>query len=353
MYADQPLTKKQRSSSDAYFCHHVIHKRDFAAPPPAEGGAGEPPAASAAVPAPSAAAPAAAGQENERPAQAAGNAGAAPPGAKRHFLFHDETLPTFFRRPSWSPDGSLLAAPAGMFQKSPSSSVLNTTHVFARSSLPKPLFHLPRHSRPTVAVRFCPVIFRRGAGGDGPLDLPYKLVWAVATIDSVIFYDSSSAQAFAVVSALHMAAITDVAWASDASYVVVSSHDGYCSTISFENDELGEPLPAGEYPAHLREALQRARTAAAAAAAEPADAAAAPPAEPVVKRRRKDGEEGGGKGADAGADAAAGAGADAGPTTVPANGVSASNAAHDADPQARRVQAEPVVPGSCVPAPNL
>lgn len=32
--------------------------------------------------------------------------------AKNH-LFHDETLPSFFRRLAWSPDGSFLLVPAG------------------------------------------------------------------------------------------------------------------------------------------------------------------------------------------------------------------------------------------------
>lgn len=36
--------------------------------------------------------------------------------AKNH-LFHDETLPSFFRRLAWSPDGSFLLVPAGMDPK--------------------------------------------------------------------------------------------------------------------------------------------------------------------------------------------------------------------------------------------
>lgn len=30
-------------------------------------------------------------------------------------MFHDETLPSFFRRLGWSPDGSFLLVPAGIF----------------------------------------------------------------------------------------------------------------------------------------------------------------------------------------------------------------------------------------------
>ncbi|GKC42605.1 chromatin assembly factor 1 subunit FAS2 [Tanacetum coccineum] len=32
----------------------------------------------------------------------------------KHYLFHDETLPSFFRRLFWSPDGSFLLVPAGL-----------------------------------------------------------------------------------------------------------------------------------------------------------------------------------------------------------------------------------------------
>ena len=301
IYSDQPPTKrKQKGGNDAYYCHHVLHKRDLVvsdAPTAdaATAGAGDVPKnvtangdAEADATTPCArneadggckiddvddAAAAREEQENKKPevSQNAPNATSTQPTVKRHFLFHDETLPTFFRRPSWSPDGSMLATPAGIFQKSTSSAISNTTYVFSRSSFPKPLFQLPR-GRPTVAVKFCPIIFRLAddqvAADDtkqsrNRLGLPYKLVWAVATMDSVVFYDSVSSQAFAVVSALHMAAITDIAWAHDASYVMVSSHDGYCSTITFENDELGTPLPASEYPAHLKASLKRAVDAAA------------------------------------------------------------------------------------------
>jgi chromatin assembly factor 1 subunit B len=35
---------------------------------------------------------------------------------KKNFkMYHDETLLSFFRRPSFSPDGSLLLTPAGAF----------------------------------------------------------------------------------------------------------------------------------------------------------------------------------------------------------------------------------------------
>lgn len=35
--------------------------------------------------------------------------------ALKQHLFHDETLPSFFRRLAWSPDASFLVVPSGIF----------------------------------------------------------------------------------------------------------------------------------------------------------------------------------------------------------------------------------------------
>lgn len=46
----------------------------------------------------------------------------------------------------------------------------------------------------------------------------------------------------AVLGAIHLKHITDLAWSPDGRYLVASSHDGYCTVVSFEPGELGEPL---------------------------------------------------------------------------------------------------------------
>jgi hypothetical protein len=45
-------------------------------------------------------------------------------------LFHDDTVPTFFRRLAFSPDGSVLVCPTGKALAGCAKNVTNATHVF-------------------------------------------------------------------------------------------------------------------------------------------------------------------------------------------------------------------------------
>ncbi|CAB1347253.1 unnamed protein product [Coregonus sp. 'balchen'] len=129
---------------------------------------------------------------------------------KQYRMFHDDSMKSFFRRLTFTPDGSFLLAPA----------------------------HLPCPAKATLAVRCCPVYFelRTKKGEDGsaqPLPntfgLPYRLVFAVASEDSIFLYDTQQTLPFGYVS-------------RDGSFLAVSSTDGYCSFLSFSTGELGTPL---------------------------------------------------------------------------------------------------------------
>ncbi|KAB5584836.1 WD40-repeat-containing domain protein [Coniochaeta sp. 2T2.1] len=83
-----------------------------------------------------------------------------------------------------------------------------------------------------------------GSAGPGPkpaFSLPYRMVYAVATQDSVLLYDTQQQTPICIVSNLHMATFTDLAWSSDGSTLLISSSDGFCSTLSFAPGELGTP----------------------------------------------------------------------------------------------------------------
>ncbi len=88
-----------------------------------------------------------------------------------------------------------------------------------------------------MAVRFCPLLFEVEGGPredtDGPFDLPYKMVLAVATMDSVMLYDTTRQAPFAVLGSLHpdRAPITDIAWSCDARYLATSSIDGAAAQL--------------------------------------------------------------------------------------------------------------------------
>ncbi|CAB4283470.1 unnamed protein product [Prunus armeniaca] len=166
--------------------------------------------------------------------------------AKYH-LFHDETLPSFFRRLAWSPDGSFLLVPAGSYKISSAPETINTAYVFSRKDLSRPALQLPSACKPVVAVRFCPLLFSlRGSNQSGFFKLPHRIVFAVATLNSLYIYDTESVPPIAIFAGLHYAAITDIAWSPNAQYLGLSSQDGYCTLVEFENDELGSPICSSE-----------------------------------------------------------------------------------------------------------
>ncbi|CAJ2500028.1 Uu.00g028810.m01.CDS01 [Anthostomella pinea] len=235
-------------------------------------------------------------------------------GTKNANLYANETLTSFFRRLTFTPDGSLLLTPAGQFQvqhqadglKS-SFEVINTVYIYTRGGINKPpIAHLPGHKKPSVAVKCSPIPYtlrqappvtkhitidtsladdpvpalpepiskpspavmdpppppssasaepensttpskpsnlETGVSTPGPkplFALPYRMVYAVATQDSVLLYDTQQTTPICVVSNLHLATFTDLTWSSDGSTLLISSSDGFCSTLSFIPGELGQ-----------------------------------------------------------------------------------------------------------------
>ncbi|KAF9155185.1 hypothetical protein BG015_010767 [Linnemannia schmuckeri] len=214
-------------------------------------------------------------------------------------LYHDETLTSFFRRLSFTPDGSMLITPAGQYrtpiqktgtQKDDESSTAapqaselemrNTAYIYARRAFGRgPVAHLPGHKKPSVAIKCSPVLYElRPIQPAGPsssyhrpattasssatttttattpaatqekaeapkapsmFGLGYRSIYAVATQDSILIYDTQQSAALALVSHLHYATFTDMAWSSDGCNLILTSSDGFCSIISFEEGELG------------------------------------------------------------------------------------------------------------------
>ncbi|GAA5902642.1 Cac2p [Sporobolomyces salmoneus] len=246
-------------------------------------------------------------------------------------LYSDANSTPFFRRLSWSTDGSLLLTPAGMFEDPFSLPLLNTSsssasatkkgkkkeeinsnvntgtnvgageskptvYIYTRSNVSKPpVANLMGHRTTSIAIRFCPILWelRRdsssdgsnapggsGEDGDEPLkielteeckdvplpgsststststttgssnlppprkslfDLPYRMVYAVATLDSVYLYDTQQESPICMFGNLHYAPFTDLTWSPDGQSLILSSQDGYCSIVAFSPGELGTP----------------------------------------------------------------------------------------------------------------
>lgn len=173
----------------------------------------------------------------------------------RHPLFHDESVSSFFRRLSWSPDGSFLVVPTGIFRCSQTSKDVNTAYVYARGRWAAPVMHLPGHGKPVVAVKFCPVLYEKSSEHSHdhqPFSaLPYKMVFAVATLDSVILYDTESVLPLCVLGAMHYDSITDIGWSCDGRYLVIASRDCFCSLVCFDEGDFGKPLRMEQLPEHI------------------------------------------------------------------------------------------------------
>lgn len=180
-------------------------------------------------------------------------------------LFHDDTFKGFFRRLCWSNDGELLVVPSGVVETDEEKNFTHCSWVFTRLNLAKPVLCLPTKDKYTIAVKFHPKTFTlrqpsKKLTSSKPEDpewvkagslfaLPYRLIYAVATQNAIMFYDTQQATPFGRVSNIHYTGLTDLAWSPCGKILVVSSSDGFCSVVTFEHGELGEEIkPSSSVP---------------------------------------------------------------------------------------------------------
>uniref|UniRef100_A0A1Y1LVS8 CAF1B/HIR1 beta-propeller domain-containing protein n=1 Tax=Photinus pyralis TaxID=7054 RepID=A0A1Y1LVS8_PHOPY len=154
--------------------------------------------------------------------------------------FHDDTFKSYFRRLNYSPDGNLLIVPSGCIESANGKMAKNATYVFAVADLSQPVAVIPSPKQITIAVRCCPVLFElRPDGRDTLINLPYRMIIAIATDSDVVLYDTQQVAPFAHLRRIHYTRITDLAWSSDGLLLVASSTDGFCTLITFQKEELG------------------------------------------------------------------------------------------------------------------
>jgi len=73
-----------------------------------------------------------------------------------------------------------------------------------------------------------------------PSSLPYRSIFAVLTLDSILIYDTFHGKPLSISRGYHCSGLTDCTWSSDGHTLVVSSNDGYISILRFAKGELGE-----------------------------------------------------------------------------------------------------------------
>ena len=170
-------------------------------------------------------------------------------------LFHDDTFQSFYRRLDFSPDGELLVIPSGVLEIDGETSIKSCTYVFSRENFLKPVLYLPAKDI-SIAVRFSPIKYElrpipRQEGIEEAVPgqpwtryqtlfaLPYRMIYAIATKNSVVFYDTQQAEPFARVSKIHFVSLNDLSWSADGQSLIVASTDGFCSVIKFNSNEIG------------------------------------------------------------------------------------------------------------------
>lgn len=145
---------------------------------------------------------------------------------KPHQLFYDDTLKTFCRRLNFSPDGRILFAPCGLLEldedvttttdeseSTKKEKRIPATYAFIRdNNFSKLVAYYPLDDGYSVAVRCCPILFELRPGQPSLYDIPYRMIFAVATEDSILLYDTQETAPFARISRIHYTRLTDVAW---------------------------------------------------------------------------------------------------------------------------------------------
>ncbi|PWN47142.1 WD40 repeat-like protein [Violaceomyces palustris] len=89
---------------------------------------------------------------------------------------------------------------------------------------------------------------RKPSSRTSVIGLPYRMVYAVATQDSVWIYDTQQSGPICCFSNMHYASFTDLTWSPDGQTLMMSSTDGYCSVAVFDYAELGVPYQYGSQP---------------------------------------------------------------------------------------------------------
>lgn len=163
------------------------------------------------------------------------------PVTKNLHLYQTEGILSFFRRLAFAPDGSLLLTPLGIYRHGDDEKeASNCVYVHTRAQLAHaPVFHISGFAQPALAVSFSPKRYRLSL--DSPVfALPYKLVFAVATLDAIVVYDSESMTPLGQLQKMHYSSITDAAWLPDGTGILAASADGFCLIVTFDNDAFGE-----------------------------------------------------------------------------------------------------------------
>lgn len=65
--------------------------------------------------------------------------------------------------------------------------------------------------------------------------LPYRMLYAVLTMDTIAIHDTQQSGPICLLTKLHYDEFTDITWSPDGQCLILSSRDGYCTIIIFDD----------------------------------------------------------------------------------------------------------------------
>ncbi|KAG1752246.1 WD40-repeat-containing domain protein [Suillus lakei] len=84
--------------------------------------------------------------------------------------------------------------------------------------------------------------------------LPYRMLYAVLTMDAVAIYDTQQSGPVCMLTKLHYDEFTDASWSPDGQCLILSSRDGYCTIVIF--DEILPAYHTQQYALQLQSIAQ-------------------------------------------------------------------------------------------------
>ncbi|CAI2173760.1 11227_t:CDS:10 [Funneliformis geosporum] len=155
--------------------------------------------------------------------------------------FASSTSTTFYRRLSWSPDGSHVATANGAQGPVPVAAICNRDEW-------KPDVSLVGHDSAIEVVSFNPVIFMiPESDGANPDSAGVGSICAVGSQDhSISVWVTRNARALFVCQKPFNHSVLDLAWSPDGKHLYACSYDGTVVVLQFLNNEFGTRLPMEE-----------------------------------------------------------------------------------------------------------
>ncbi|KTW31170.1 uncharacterized protein T551_01243 [Pneumocystis jirovecii RU7] len=152
--------------------------------------------------------------------------------------FKNSPSTTYFRRPSWSPDGSHIAGPNAM--NGPVSSVA----VIERGTWTS-LINLIGHEGAVEVTSFNPILFR--LPDTTKEDNKIITIIACAGQDRTLsIWNTQNPRPILVTQEIAEKSIGDLCWSPDGLSLFLCSYDGSIVACLFDKDEFGEPLTAAD-----------------------------------------------------------------------------------------------------------